>query len=202
MNPRQPSSLHIFASAFGTDILYSSLPTLCIWNRIFRRSSGDTTVRETAPATPPATKDATTGCANVCRMRSKAVRSGARGYVDQLSWTLATAVKSTRHTLASWPAWEFMVAILCDYGCAGDSAVGQTFQGVRRSNVTCDKPHAACASTRLSEGAGDMGAQWRDHGRVFVCKRWTEMAGSVKVVVVVVVGQFGVGAGMQGAWMR
>jgi hypothetical protein len=94
-----------------------------------------------------------------------------------------------------------MVAILCDYGCVVDSAVGQTFQGVRRDNVTCDKPHAACASTRLSEDAGVMGAQWRDHGRVFVCKGG-QMAGSVKVGVVVVVGQFGVGAGMQGAWMR
>lgn len=82
MSPLQPSSLHIFASAFGTDILYSLRPTLCTWNRIFRRSSGDTTVRETAPATPPATKDARTGCAKVCRMRSRAVRSGARGCRD------------------------------------------------------------------------------------------------------------------------
>jgi hypothetical protein len=79
MKPLQPSSLHILARAFGTDILYSSLPTLCIWNRILRRSSGDTTVRETAPATPPATKDARTGWAKVWRMRSRAVRSGARG---------------------------------------------------------------------------------------------------------------------------
>lgn len=55
--------LHIFASALGTDILYSSRPTLWTWNRILRRSRGETTVRETAPATPPATKEASTGCA-------------------------------------------------------------------------------------------------------------------------------------------
>lgn len=85
MNPLHPSSLHILPSALCTDILYSSLPTLCTWNKILRRSRGETTVRETAPATPPATKDARTGCAKVCRMRSRAVRSGARGYKSIIS---------------------------------------------------------------------------------------------------------------------
>ena len=61
MNPRQPSSLHIFASAFPTDSLYSLWPALWTWNRILRRSRGETTVRETAPATPPAQKAAITG---------------------------------------------------------------------------------------------------------------------------------------------
>ena len=61
MKPLQPSSLHIFASAFPTDSLYSVWPTLWTWNRILRRSRGETTVRETAPATPPAQKAATTG---------------------------------------------------------------------------------------------------------------------------------------------
>jgi hypothetical protein len=101
MKPLQPSSLHIFASAFGTDILYSSRPTLCIWNRIFRRSSGDTTVRETAPATPPATKDARTGCAKVCRMRSRAVRSGARGcrgFVSGMFTTQYTVFQQNIHS--------------------------------------------------------------------------------------------------------
>lgn len=67
MKPLQPSSLHIFAKPFPTDILYSSLPTLCIWKRIFSRSSGDTTVLDTAPATPPARKAAKIGRARVCR---------------------------------------------------------------------------------------------------------------------------------------
>ena len=67
MKPFHPSSLHIFLRPCPTGILYSVLPALCIWNRILRRSSGDTTVLETAPATPPAKKAANTGCAIVCR---------------------------------------------------------------------------------------------------------------------------------------
>jgi hypothetical protein len=62
MNPLHPSSLHIFAKAFGIDILYASRPALCTWNKIFNRSRGETTVLETAPAMPPPMKEATTGC--------------------------------------------------------------------------------------------------------------------------------------------
>jgi hypothetical protein len=62
MKPLKPSSLHIFPKAFHIDIWYASLPALCTWNRIFNLSSGDTTVRETAPARPPAMNEATTGC--------------------------------------------------------------------------------------------------------------------------------------------
>ena len=67
MNPFHPSSLHIFVRPCPIGSLYSVLPVLCTWNRILRRSSGDTTVLETAPATPPARKAARTGCAIICR---------------------------------------------------------------------------------------------------------------------------------------
>lgn len=62
MKPFQPSSFHILPSALPTDSLYSVRPALWTWNRILRRSRGETTVRETAPATPPAQKAAITGC--------------------------------------------------------------------------------------------------------------------------------------------
>lgn len=62
IRPLNPSSLHIFARALGMLILYSVRPLDCTCNRILSRSSGDTTVRETAPATPPARNDATTAC--------------------------------------------------------------------------------------------------------------------------------------------
>lgn len=62
MNPLQPSSFHIFPRADPTDSLYASRPTLCTCSRIFSRSRGDTTVLETAPATPPPQNAATTGC--------------------------------------------------------------------------------------------------------------------------------------------
>lgn len=62
MKPRQPSSRHIFARALPTGSLYSLWPALCTWYRIFNRSSGETTVLDTAPATPPPQKAATTGC--------------------------------------------------------------------------------------------------------------------------------------------
>lgn len=67
MKPLNPSSLHIFPSAFGTLILYSSRPTDWIWNKILSRSRGDTTVLETAPATPPAINDAKIGFAKAER---------------------------------------------------------------------------------------------------------------------------------------
>ncbi len=70
IKPLQPSSFHIFMSPFPTDILYSSRPALCIWKRIFNRSSGDTTVLETAPATPPAQNAAKTGCEKTSRICS------------------------------------------------------------------------------------------------------------------------------------
>ncbi len=59
MKPRQPSSRHIFARALPTDSLYSWRPALWTWSRILSLSRGDTTVRETAPAVPPAMKAAT-----------------------------------------------------------------------------------------------------------------------------------------------
>ncbi len=77
MNPRQPSSTHIFFSAWPTDILYSVRPTLWTWNRILRRSSGETTVRETAPATPPPQKAAMTG--SEMNMRDWAMKSEPAG---------------------------------------------------------------------------------------------------------------------------
>ena len=60
--PRQPSSRHILLRALPMLILYSSRPTFCTCSKILRRSSGETTVRETAPAVPPAMKEATTTC--------------------------------------------------------------------------------------------------------------------------------------------
>jgi hypothetical protein len=87
MNPRQPSSRHILASAFGTLILYSVRPALWTWNRIFRRSRGDTTVRDTAPATPPAMNDATTGWPSAFRVRMTRV-----GVVGEPSAMVAVAV--------------------------------------------------------------------------------------------------------------
>ena len=61
IKPLQPSSFPILTRAFHIDNLYSSLPTLCIWRRILRRSRGETIVLETAPATPPPIKAAATG---------------------------------------------------------------------------------------------------------------------------------------------
>lgn len=60
--PLNPSSRQIFAKALCTLILYSVCPVLCTCSRIFSLSSGDTTVLDTAPATPPAMKDATIAC--------------------------------------------------------------------------------------------------------------------------------------------
>ena len=67
--PLQPSSFHIFTSPLSTDPLYSFRPAPWTWKRILRRSRGETTVRETAPATPPARKAATTGWASDWRAR-------------------------------------------------------------------------------------------------------------------------------------
>lgn len=77
MKPRQPSSRHILAKALPIDILYSLRPWLWTWNRIFNRSSGDTTVLETAPATPPAMNEAATGCEKNSRART--MRDGGVG---------------------------------------------------------------------------------------------------------------------------
>ena len=52
---------------------YSDLPPAWIWSRIFNLSRGETTVRDTAPATPPERKEATTGCDN----QSRKVHTGA-----------------------------------------------------------------------------------------------------------------------------
>lgn len=61
MKPCQPSSLHILPSALPTDIWYSFRPALWTWYKIFNLSRGETTVLETAPATPPAQKAAVKG---------------------------------------------------------------------------------------------------------------------------------------------
>jgi len=60
MKPLHPSSLHIFSNV-GHTPRYASAPGPCIWKRIFIRSSGETIVLETAPATPPAMKDVDVG---------------------------------------------------------------------------------------------------------------------------------------------
>lgn len=79
--PLQPSSLHIFPNALEMLILYSSRPTFCTWSKILRRSSGLTTVRETAPATPPAMKDATTACESHARSACRGTGSGCVGWL-------------------------------------------------------------------------------------------------------------------------
>jgi len=61
MNPLHPSSVHIFFNPLHIDNLYSSLPALCTWYRILSLSSGETTVLDTAPATPPAINAAVKG---------------------------------------------------------------------------------------------------------------------------------------------
>ena len=61
MNPLHPSSVHIFFNPLRIDNLYSSLPALCTWYRILSLSSGETTVLDTAPATPPAINAAVKG---------------------------------------------------------------------------------------------------------------------------------------------
>lgn len=68
INPFTPSSRHIFCSAFHIPTLYCDPPPGCTCSRIFNRSNGLTTVRDTAPATPPETKDATTGCDSQSRI--------------------------------------------------------------------------------------------------------------------------------------
>lgn len=68
MKPLQPSFVHIFFSALHIDSLYSSLPALCIWYRILSLSSGETTVLDTAPATPPAINAAVKGVDTCSRM--------------------------------------------------------------------------------------------------------------------------------------
>jgi hypothetical protein len=57
-NPRKPSSRHILPRAFPM-LLYSECPGRWTCSRIFKRSSGLTTVLLTAPAMPPAMKEAT-----------------------------------------------------------------------------------------------------------------------------------------------
>ncbi len=115
MRPRQPSSLHIFARAFGTDILYSFRPALCTWKRILRRSSGDTTVRETAPAVPPAMNDARTGCARTSLSRWRLVSSRAvRDYTGKVNWDIQSDTGKIR-TPSPCPDSAAMLAVCgCD----------------------------------------------------------------------------------------
>lgn len=79
--PRQPSSLHILARPLPTDSLYSSRPALCTWNNIFNRSNGETTVRDTAPAIPPAQNAATTGLEMVSRIEKPTPLSTMLGFI-------------------------------------------------------------------------------------------------------------------------
>lgn len=71
INPLHPSSRPILTRALHTDNLYSSLPALCTWYNIFRRSRGETIVLDTAPATPPPMKAAVTGSASPFLIASK-----------------------------------------------------------------------------------------------------------------------------------
>jgi hypothetical protein len=105
-------------------------------------------VRETAPATPPATKDARTGWAKVWRMRSRVVRSGARGCRRGISWLVARCQVLIEyiHSLPVLPerSWLRRVAIVA---VLWSEVVGGSDQA--QTTVTCDKPHAACADTIL-----------------------------------------------------
>lgn len=81
------------------------------------RSKGDTTVRDTAPATPPAQNAATTGCENVSRtwsMRSDAPRgrsstvcSAYTEYVSAVSVDETRAAGSEENSLQTcWAKWR------------------------------------------------------------------------------------------------
>jgi hypothetical protein len=61
IKPLHPSSCHIFLNALPTESLYALWWTSWTWNNIFSRSRGETTVLDTAPATPPAQNAAMTG---------------------------------------------------------------------------------------------------------------------------------------------
>lgn len=103
MKPRQPSSFHIFFKAPPTESWYSWRPADWIWKRIFRRSRGDTTVRETAPATPPAQKAATTGCEMNLKTLSTAVlgRTGEGRLLGDFTDALAMLTAGA----ACWEQW-------------------------------------------------------------------------------------------------
>lgn len=115
MRPLQPSSVHIFRSAFHTDILYSLRPALCTWNNILRRSSGDTTVLETAPATPPAMKEATTGSAMAFLSwlsRESPEGGSGPGCARGVNWAFSTAwAMCGVRTGAAWLALWFGAAM-------------------------------------------------------------------------------------------
>ena len=54
-----PSSRQMVRMHCSVDVYLGGMP--CIWKSSFTRSSGDTIVRDTAPATPPATRDCQEG---------------------------------------------------------------------------------------------------------------------------------------------
>lgn len=84
MKPLHPSSLHIFARAFPTESLYSLRPRPWTWYRIFNLSRGDTTVLDTAPATPPAQKAAVNGVeTNSCMRWSRSGGVGMGSFLNQ-----------------------------------------------------------------------------------------------------------------------
>lgn len=66
-SPLQPSSAYIL-KIVGNMPLYDLNPGPWSCNRILALSNGDTTVRETAPAIPPAIKDALDSCFKNCLM--------------------------------------------------------------------------------------------------------------------------------------
>lgn len=92
-------------------------PTLWTWKRILRRSRGDTTVRETAPATPPATKEARTGCARTSLKRWRAVSSGLARDCRNESIQMLQADGGRVRTLPSFPDSEPMMAMVWGCGC-------------------------------------------------------------------------------------
>lgn len=100
MKPRQPSSRPIFTKAFQIDNLYSVRPTLWTWRRIFNRSSGDTIVLETAPATPPAINAATTGSA-----RFFLVRTNIEGVCSLISSCFKQPVSLSAH-IGGWGSFS------------------------------------------------------------------------------------------------
>ena len=112
MKPRQPSSRPIFTKAFQIDNLYSVRPTLWIWRRIFNRSSGDTIVLETAPATPPAMNAATTGSARFFLVVTQSDRGG-------------SLISSCFNQQVSLPAhrdgeWQVVLLTLIGFGPEGN----------------------------------------------------------------------------------
>jgi hypothetical protein len=77
-------------------------------------------VRETAPATPPATNEARTGCAKIWRARWKLVRSGVPRGCDHESIDDLRPECFPIHTTTLFPGSSFMIETTgCGCGCSG-----------------------------------------------------------------------------------